>query len=178
MRILLISIFINIAMAVNAQSVLGIPFGSDYTTTKELLAQRFGKYSVHEDNGTLMLYDFRMGDFSFSIGRFIFQYNGSKSYLNSAEFQTHYDASSTSAAKQSRDYLFSLIKPKYEDDYIEEYINDDGFKCYRFGINPMDDNRALGVVALERGKGRDGKERLYLHLIYFPIEYISASSDF
>lgn len=78
--------------------------------------------------------------------------------------------------KSNRDYLYSIIKNKYT--YLEEYVNDQGFKCYKFGINPLDDSRVLGLITLERAESKGGDIRLYLTLHYLPIYYIDKSSDF
>lgn len=160
------------------QSVLGIPFGSDYLTVKYSLEDRFGKYKVYESSGDLNVYDIQIGGFQFKIGEFSFQRSGSLSYFNFAMFQTHYATSDVEMAENERDWLYSLLKDKYADDYLEEYENDQGFKCYKFGTNPKDESKALGYITLDRSKGKDGKTRLYLVLRYGPIYYIDKGSDF
>lgn len=162
----------------SAQSVLGIPFGSSYDETKSALQNRFGKYAVHEEGGLLKLMDFEMGGFLFNFGDFEFQYGNNKTYLNAADFQRYYPVSEKDQAIKERDYLYSLLMEKYEDEYLEEFKNEQGFKCYKFGLNPFDSTKVLGVITLERGLSREGKEKLYLHLTYFPIYYLDKSSDF
>ena len=163
---------------VMAQSVLGIKFGSSYDDVLGYLSQRFGKYNVHKNETGLTVYNCKLGDVSFHLGEFGFQYDNNNSYFNSATFQIHYELSESNAAKDTRDYIFSLLKEKYEDEYIEEYTNDEGYKCYKFGVNPFDEDMALGLITLERAKGKDGKSRLYVLLEYLPIYYLPKSSDF
>lgn len=84
-----------------------------------------------------------MGDFEFNYGSFEFQRSGSSSYFNYAYFERRFPINAIKTAKSSRDYLFSLLKDKYEDDYVWNYINDQGFKCYQFGTNPKDADKPL-----------------------------------
>ena len=165
------------AMA-NAQSVMGIKFGSSIETVKQQLEQRLGKYSVYEDNGTLRISDFTMGDFYFHFGIFRFQYDGNKSFMSEADFAIFSEINDIENMESKRDYLYSLLKNKYEDEYLEEFINEQGFKCYKFGVNPLDDSRVLGKISLFQAESRKGKEQLYLRLHYGPIYYIDKSSDF
>ena len=160
------------------QSVMGIDFGSSFETTKELLEKRFGKYQVQEKEGSLYIYNFKMGDFTFKTGDFHFQYSGDKSYLSEASFQYYSDKNDVEYMKGQRDYLYSLLKDKYADEYLEEFTNKQGFKCYKFGLNPVDQEKVLGMITLSRMKGNDGVERLYLFLDYLPIYFIDKASDF
>lgn len=178
-KILFLFVLLIFTTVCYSQSVLGIPFGSSFSTVKSQLQDRFGYYSVTEDNGTLKLYnDFSMGDYTFNFASFEFQRSGSLSYFNFAYFERRFGANQITAAKESRDYLFSLLKGKYEDDFVDDYINDQGFKCYNFGQDPKEPQYTLGRIILSRGQGKDGKTRLYLKLIYGPIHYLSKSSDF
>lgn len=159
-----------------SQSVLGIKFGSNYNSVKQALEDRYGKYSVYEDNGNLRVYDLAVGDYKFDSGKFEFQRNGGNTYFYFAIFSEHYSLSNKKEAIRNRDFLFSLISDKYE--YTESFVNDDGFKCYKFGKNPLDNSRVLGLITLAKGVGNDGISRYYLELSYGPIYYISKSSDF
>lgn len=165
-------------LCANAQSVLGIRFGLSYSVVKRSLEDRFGEFSVHENKGVLKIYDVEVGGFHFKYAEFDFQRNSGLSYFNYASFQTFYSATDIQTARDERDYLYSLLKDKYKNDYVEEYINKQGYKCYRFGTDPVDKNKALGRITLEKSKGKDGKTRLYLLLTYGPIYYLDKSSDF
>ena len=137
-KFLLIAALLISALTANAQSVLGINFGSSYETVKEKLQQRFGRYSIHEDNGDLWMSKLKMGGIEFDYADFYFQYspNSSTSWFNAARFQKFYSLNDVDTAKRDRDIIFSFIKEKYVNDYIEEYTNDQGFMCYKFGTNP------------------------------------------
>ena len=112
-----------------------------------------------------------MGYFRFAYGEFEFQYKGSMSFLSSATFGQKYDK--IEVAKRQRDYLYSLLKDKYADDYLGEYTNAQGFKCYQFGINPNNAEHVLGEITLHRSDNG-----FFLFLTYGPIHYIYRSSDF
>lgn len=161
-----------------AQSVLGIKFGSSYDEVKEQLENRFGYYSTHPSGGNIVMSNISMGGVEFNLAEFGFQYKGNYSWFNSATFQKYFAVSETKDAKEVRDYLYSLIREKYEDEYLETFTNEEGFKCYKFGLNPYDDSKVLGIISLTKSKGKDGKQRLYLLLEYLPIWYLSKSSDF
>ena len=158
------------------QSVLGIPFGYSREFVKEKLEARYGKYNVYDNSEGLKVYDISIGNFTFNVGVFEFQYWNGRTYFNYASFEQYY--SNVASAKNMRDYLYSVIKDKYSSDYIDEYVNKQGFKCYKFGTDPRDATKILGSISIERGYGKDGIERIYLNLIYGPIHNIDRSSDF
>ena len=157
----------------NIPSVMGIEFGSTYDDVKALLQERLGSTNIFEKSGKLWFTDVYLGDFKFNSGELGFQFKGHRSWFNQAWFIRWWKGNETQQAKQSRDYLYSLIKDKYEDDYLDEYINEFGFKCYKFGVNPIDDTRVLGTISLTRIKGG-----LYLVLEYLPIYYLDKGADF
>lgn len=161
----------------SAQSVLGIPFGSSYDETFSRLVNRYGYSTVHNDSGTIELDNFLMGGFEFHIGTLSFQFDQNRSYLNAASFQRWYELSDVARAKSDRDFLYSLLKDKYDGD-AKEFTNEDGFKCYKFGTDPKDPSKWFGVIYLCKGKGKDSKERYYLFLDYGPIYYLDKGSDF
>ena len=177
-KVLFITLFLAVAAVLRAQSVLGIDFGSSYETVKAALEERYGKYEVSEVDGQLKIYGLTVGDFHFDIGTFTFQRNGSQSYFSSAEFQKHYSVTSTSGAKAERDYLYNTIKDKYADEYLEAFTNDQGFKCYKFGIDPKDESKVLGNIQVFKGRSKGGQTYLYLIMEYGPIYYIDKASDF
>jgi hypothetical protein len=177
-KILSLFAFIITSTNVYCQSVLGIPFGSSYDVVKNSLENRFGKYEIHESGGDINVYDIHIGDYKFDYGTFSFQRASGLSFFNYAFFQDYYDLNSVETAKRNLDYLFSLLREKYEDDYLGEYKNDQGFKCYKFGTDPTDKSKVLGNITLSRSKGKDGITRLYIILTYGPMHYIDKSADF
>lgn len=177
-RLIVIFFAITVLMPAFGQSVLGIPFGTSYEDAWDVLKQRFGLSSVRKYQGNIEITDFQMGGLEFDYGELCFQYQGDRTYLNAAHFQAIFRAGDVAGAKEQRDHLYSLMAPKYKDDYLMEFVNEEGFKCYVFGLNPKDPDMALGGFGLFRDKGRDGVKRLYLKLDYFPIEFVPLSSDF
>ena len=168
---------INAYKNIEPPTILGIEFGSDKNTVKSALIERFGYNNVMDNNGIIEVENPTLGGFKFKYASFEFQYDKDKTYLSKANFQTFYTLGQESVANKEREFLLSLMKPKYEDT-IEDYTNEDGFKCYRFGTNPRDFSKSLGLIRSQKGMGNDGVKRLYLHLSYGPINYIDPSSDF
>ena len=84
--LLFIAILISQVTTCNAQSVLGIKFGSSYDYVKSRLEERFGKTSVLAKEGALHIFGLTMGEISFNKGEFNFQRDDKNSYFNHAEF--------------------------------------------------------------------------------------------
>lgn len=166
-----------IGLSAYSQSVLQIDFGSSYEYVKSKLEERVGEFSVIENNGKLYTGDISVGDFPFHLSIFEFQKSGKSTWFNYADFQRLYPLSDSKTAIQDREYLCSLLKEKYHNK-IESFKNKDGYICYRFGTDPQDSSCCLGFIILEKGRGNDRKQRLYLHLTYGPIQYIDTSSEF
>lgn len=177
-KILLLALFFVATAVVQAQTVLGIALGSSYETVKTALEERYGKFNVKEVDGQLKIYGLTMGEFHFDFGTFSFQRKGSQTYFSDAEFQKYYSPTDESIVKGDRDYLYSIIKDKYADEYLEEYVNEQGFKCYKFGLNPRDEDKVLGLIQVFRATSKGGEKHLYLRLEYGPIYYIDKASDF
>ena len=147
-------------------------------SVKESLERRYGKYSVFDDNGNLKIYDCTIGDYYFKYADFGFQYGYNGAKFNSARFSHPFDVGQAKIAKTVRDNLFKTLRAKYEKEYIEEFVNEDGFKCYKFGLNPVEPDLVLGIISLYKGESKGGKVYLYLDLEYLPIHYYHKSSDF
>ena len=146
--------------------VFGIKFGSSKESVKQALENRFGEYHVYENNGNLRVYNGVFAGIEFDFLEFKFVWEKGNPYFNSATFQSYFQSNDVENAKECRDIIFEKIKKKY--DYYEEDINSDGFKTYKFGLNPNNSKYVTGIIDLQRAKGNDGIERLYLNVIYFP----------
>lgn len=178
-RVHLILLALFAAVSLQAQSVLGIKFGSSYQEVYDALKERVKSYEISETDGNIELHSIEMGEVKFNYARFSFQRSGKSSFFNAAHFEKHYPLDDVEDAKFERDHLWSLIKEKYADDWADDnLINRQGFRFYAFGRNPQDKNEILGFIFLIRSKGKDGKERLYLSLDYGPIYYLDKASDF
>lgn len=81
-KLLLIFCLVCFPIAILAQdTVLGINFGNSYSSVKTSLENRYGTLNVMEDKGTLRVFDISVGDYTFNMGEFDFQYSGSDSYF-------------------------------------------------------------------------------------------------
>lgn len=168
-------IFLAISNFVYSQSILGVRFGSSYEDAKKTLEDRFGRY-IEEDKGNLTIYDFDMGTFHFNSGTLCFQWKERGSKFFRAEFQKWSGTRNVESMKAEREYLKRLIASKYE---IFEFKNRQGFICYEFLGEESDGITIHGKISLERTRGKDNIERLYLFLIYYPIaEFIEENADF
>lgn len=168
-------IFLVISNFVYSQSILGVRFGSSYEDTKKILEARFGT-GIIEDKGNLAIYDFDMGAFHFHSGVLCFQWKEKESIFFRAEFQKWSGTRNVESMKAEREYLKRLIASKYE---IFEFKNRQGFICYEFLGEETDGITIHGEISLERTRGKDNIERLYLFLIYYPIaEFIEENADF
>lgn len=163
------------SLSLKAQSILSIPFGSSYQTTKECLESRFGSNKVFEDGGKIEVMNPVIGGQEFKAATFYFQRQGSATWMNEVFIQTWFSTTDTENAKFMRDEIAEILAEKYE---IKSSINNQGFKVYTFGTNPKNKDEALGSLFITKDKGNDGKARLYLILYYGPIYYINKSSDF
>ena len=69
--------------------------------------------------------------------------------------------------------MYSL-KRKYGNEIYVEFKNKQGFNCCDFGT--LRDG-PLGCVELIRDKGKDGKERIYVNLIYYPFDMNAVEDE-
>ena len=174
-RCICIIAFIIPTIACFSQTILGIKIGESYTNAKNILKERYAS-KLNEDGGNLVLYDFDMGEFNFKYGKLCFQWSNSESQFYAAEFQYWESVRDVESMKSLRENLKRVIESKY-DSY--EYKNEQGFRCYDFLGKRINDVTIRGSIDLNRDKGKDGVERLYLVLSYYPIaDFIKEDSDF
>lgn len=175
-KVILFSLFLVCGFQpILAQSILGIKVGASFDVAKNTLEARFG-YQVINKKGNLSIYDFDMGNFHFDSGTLYFQWEGKASRLYRAEFQKWDSTSNVEQMKKRRDFLKTIIESKYE---IFEFKNKQGFLCYEFLGEEVDGITMHGEIYLERAKGKDGVERMYIWLCYYPIaDFIDENSDF
>lgn len=174
-RCICIIAFIIPTIACFSQTILGIKIGESYTNAKKVLEERYS-YKLHEDGGNLVLRDFDMGTFNFKYGTLLFQWSNNEAKFYAAEFQYWKSVRDVEFMKSSREKLKRVIESKY---YIYEYKNEQGFRCYDFLGETINDVTIRGTIDLHRSKGKDGVERLYLILSYYPIaDFIKEDSDF
>lgn len=163
------------ALSAYSQSILGIDVGESYSSAYKMLRDRFG-YKVSEDGGNIELSKFEMGDFYFDYGQLFFQWSDNAAKFYKATFQKWLPVTEVESMKQQREALKDKLESKYS---VEEFINDQGFKCYELLGEETNGVTMHGSIELIRGKGRDNIKRLYLKLYYFPkAEFIKENSDF
>jgi hypothetical protein len=168
--------FLFFASILYAQNgVYGIRFGVTKEEAKAVLENRVGEYKVFDYGSRISVYDQAFAGIEFNILDFNFSWVSGDAFFNSATFQKWFSSSDVDNAKACRDFLFERIKKKYE--YYEEEKNNNGFMCYKFGLNPNDSTRVIGMIDLSRDKGKDEVERLYLVVRYFPFVEELAEYD-
>lgn len=164
LRIALFLSLILSSLTISAQisniSICGIPMGTPRDEAKEILQERFGRYSVHEDGGDLKIYGGSVGGFSYRFLNFYFTWVNGKPRFNGAGFSTPFELTEQREAIENRDLIKSTYEKKYD---IVERKNDDGFKYYIFGS----DEQYCGLIEIRKGKSNDGKVRLHLNVYYF-----------
>lgn len=158
--------------------VCGIEFGRSYDYVKNRLLERYGNDLVDEYKGSIFVDGGNVGNYYFDILMFNFQTDGNNTYFYYSRFIKYFSVDDLSSACSVKDMLWDDVKNKYENICVEEFTNKSGFKCYRFGINPLDKNNALGLVTLDKEKDTYDNDRICLELSYGPIYYIDKSSDF
>lgn len=177
-KILLLIIGVMFSLSGFSQnSVLGIKFGDTYSSVKDALEDRYGKFNVLEDGDGLQVYDINIGDYTFNLGLFDFQYYQGNSFFYYAEFQKNFSVNESSNAKNFREQLrFTLIK-KYP--FCYQWQNEQGYKCYSFSTVPGDVVKSPDVTLLTaKSKSKGGRYYIYVTLYYGPRHFIDESSDF
>lgn len=114
------------------REICGIPFGSSYEKTAEVLENKYGTSSFLSDK-TRIIYDNKnYAGISFDKIMFLFQSDGYKSYLNGCVFIL--EATSLSDAKDKRERLYKKLSWKYD---MKDGVDDDGIKYYYGGNSPV-----------------------------------------
>lgn len=114
------------------KEICGIPFGSSYEKTKEVLENKYGTSSIFSDKTKIIYENQTYAGITFDDILFLFQSDGYKSYLNGCVFILK--ANSLKEAKDKRDVLYRKLSWKYD---IKESIDDDGNKYYYGGHSPV-----------------------------------------
>ena len=114
------------------KEICGIPFGSSYEKSKEVLENKYGTYSFLSDKTKIIYENKTYAGISFDDILFLFQSDGYKSYLNGCVFVIK--ANSLRDAKDKRDLLYRKLSWKYE---IKEGIDENGNKYYYGGHSPI-----------------------------------------
>lgn len=114
------------------REICGIPFGSSYETTKEVLENKYGTSSILSDRNRIIYNNKSYAGIFFDEILFLFQSDGYKSYLNGCIFIL--ESTSLIQAKEKLALLHRTLSRKYE---INEIIDDNGNPCYFGGHSPI-----------------------------------------
>jgi len=114
------------------KEICGIPFGSSYEKTKEVLENKYGTPSRYSDRNTIVYIDKSYAGISFDKILFMFQSDGYKSYFNGCVFAI--ETKTLGQAKEKRDMLYGKLRWKYD---ITDGIGEDGIKYYYGGHSPI-----------------------------------------
>lgn len=174
-RFLFIALLLAISVSVKAQSIAGIDIWSSKQKVEQILENR--GYTVYDEGAYLEVYDFVIGGNEFDFARFNFQFVGVNSYFTDATFSSRYSLQNLERAENKRDYLASLLKKKYGDDYYEEFYSE-GIKCYKIGINRKNKDQVKIIIGLAKGVSKGGDEGYYLDLVYSPEYFVDQLNEF
>lgn len=147
-----------------------------YASCKRILDERFngGVDSYQRSANEITYYDVRFGGVDYDVAQFGF----GQGHLETIEFYSNFDPGDVKGAKSYREYV--LDKVADAGSYgIDKYINDDGFKCYKFPIKFKNGyqgpysgtwmEREYGCsveVRAFRSKNKEGKNRIFVGLFY------------
>ena len=157
-----------------AKTFLGVEEFASKSEAKRILIESYGILNIDEDGSDLTVYEPSFAGFKFSLATLLFNpINGSPQF-NGVYLQRWFSVSQVNEAKQFRDNIMNSLKNKYEDEIYVEFKNDQGFKCCEFGTYK---HGSIGMIELTPQKGKDGKERLYVILTYFPFNRAAIDDE-
>lgn len=117
------------------KEICGVPFGSSYEKTKEMLENKYG-YPEYNPDRTVITYKHKTyAGFTFDSIHFLFQSDGIHSYLNGCVFIM--DAKSLSDAKRKQEMLYKKLSDKY---FMLDDTDSNGNKFYYGGYPPTPDD--------------------------------------
>lgn len=117
------------------REVCGVSFGSSYSTTKNVLQNKFG-YCDRSDKNEIVYYNKSYGGVFFSRLIFEFQYDSyGRGYLNSCIMAC--DCSSMADARIKAKRLVNMLS-KYD---MEEMTSNEGSVYYMGGVDPTDSSQ-------------------------------------
>ena len=117
------------------KEICGVPFGSSYEKTKEMLENKYG-YPDYNPDKTTIIYNHKIyAGITFDSIHFLFQSDGIHSYLNGCIFIL--DAKSLNEAKKKQEMLHEKLSNKY---FMIDDTDSNGNKCYFGGYPPTPDD--------------------------------------
>lgn len=157
-----------------AKTFLGVEEFASKSVAKSNLYDSYGYLSVDEQGSDLVVTEPTFAGFRFSIAILYFSPINGGPRFNGINFQRWYQSTQIKEAKDFRDALMNSLRTKYGDEIYAEFKNEQGFKCCEFGTY---NDGSLGLLEMTREKGKDGKERLYVLLTYYPFDMKAVQNE-
>lgn len=167
-KVLFIFIFCLYFLPLPAKTILNIEEGTTKTEAIRKLNKIYGYSNVTDKGSSIEIINPSFSGFSFNLCEMFFDPINDDIRFNGALFQKWFDISDINQAKGMRDKLLTSLKDKYGNQVCVEFKNDQGFTCCEFGN--FEESDSTGVLELQRLKGNDGKERLYIFLNYLSFD--------
>lgn len=124
--------------------ICGIPFGSSYETAETKLDNKYGMADFH-NRSMIVYYNKTYAGITFNSIMFLFESDGTKSFMNGAVFIL--DTKTSKEAEEKRDLLYKQLSYKYE---MESKDDSNGRKFYYGGYPPA--NTVLSLESIfQRG---------------------------
>lgn len=161
----LISYFLIFTLS--AKTFLGVEELMSKSEAKKILYSAYNPLNVNEEGSDLIVVDPTFAGFTFSLATLYFTPIDGIPRFNGITLQRWFQPTQINEAKGFRDAIMGSIKKKYQEEIYAEFENDEGFKGCEFGTFK---DGSLGIVEICRDKGKDGKERLYVFLVYFSFD--------
>lgn len=152
-------------------AVWGLKELAPKSEVKKILMDRYGYDNFSDEGDKIVVYNPIVGGEEFNLCELYFVVIDGVPKLNEIIFQAWF--TNTTLVKNKRDRISNNLKEKYGDN-MWEYLTPQQFKGYEFGLN---DEGNIGHIEIQRTKGKDGKERLYLFLVYHPFSKTAIIND-
>jgi hypothetical protein len=117
------------------KEICGVPFGSSYEKTKEMLENKYGYSELTSDRTRIVYKHKSYAGITFDSILFLFQSDGIHSYLNGCVFIL--DAKSLSDAKKKQKMLYEKLSDKY---FMIDDTDNNGNIIYIGGYPPTPDD--------------------------------------
>ena len=172
----IIYFFIGLFLTANlsAKTFLGVEELASKAEAMKILRASYNILQIQESGSDITVADPSFAGFNFSLATFYFTPIRSEPRFNGVTFQRWFQSTQVNDAKEFRDAIMKSLKKKYGEEVFVEFKNDQGFRCVEFGTFKYG---AIGVIELCRSKGKDGRERLYVMLTYYPFDESAVEDE-
>lgn len=164
-----------ISLPCHAESVWGLEKLAPKDEVKKSIVNRFGYNNFKDKGDVITVIDPSIGGVDFNFCDIIFNFIDGELRFNQIRFDRIIVNDNIELAKQTVDYLANNLKKKYGDDNVLAYTNDYGFTAYGFYGPAFND--VIGYLEIVKGFGKDGTERLYMNLVYYPFRKDAVADE-